>query len=138
MLCIVIVCSLVLTTSALSINDMKYQKIVDALHATEYIKNDIGLSDINFSDFAVGDAIYAYDYIDSSYVKTREYFPLFINNRLTAFAIQTGTGDEEQYQITTALVSEINSITNISQTNAALVFDRIVAYLFSIIHLFCK
>lgn len=120
-----------LTTSALSINDMKYQKIVDALHATEYIKNDIGLSDINFSDFAVGDAIYAYDYIDSGYVKTREYFPLFINNKLTAFAIQTGTGDEEQYQITTALVSEINAITNISQTNAAFVFDRIAAYIYT-------
>lgn len=131
LLAVTMICSLCLTVSAYSASNIKYKKIIEALQSTEYIKEEIGLSNINFADFYVGDPIYAYDYIDNAFEESRYYYPLLVDGVLTAFAIEIGEGDELQYQISTNLIPEINYYTSGSGIPIALVFDSRAAYAFS-------
>lgn len=120
--------SLCSSVSAVSIKDTTNEKIITALEAAEYIKNELGLKDVDFSKFTLGNPISAYDYTDNEFVKTRNYYPLLIDDVLTAFAIEVGTGSEVFYQISTGLVSEINSYISNSTAPIALVFDSNSSY----------
>lgn len=112
------------------VTDVKKTKIIEALQNTEYIKDDIGLKNVDFTNLSVGAPIYVYDYINGEFVKSREYFPLIYNNELVAFAIELEATDNLHYQITTQFVSKINdSIPNVF-TGFTIIFDDIASYLF--------
>lgn len=98
--------------------------IVEALETVECDKTLWGLEDVDFSDIYIGNAIYAYDYIDGTFKKSNEIYPLFSSNDLIAFSIPQ---DDVHQQIVTALVKEIKCI---NPEQLALVYDSKSCYLY--------
>lgn len=132
-ICILLSCVIIFTSSysvlATNIPIGITNKIVHALQGTEAIKDKIGLSNVDFSDLYIGDPIPTYNYVDGSLVKSRFYYPLFSYNRLIAFAVEIGSGDELHFQISTDLVNNIVSQNIPQTTKIALFFDAVSAYL---------
>lgn len=105
--------------------------IIEALQAAEFVKGKMGLADINFEDFDISEnPIDTYIYMKDGFEKKYEFYPLFIDNELTAFAIKNGNGSNCVYQITTDLVSEI--LLNGGLLNSvAIVYDDDCCYLYN-------
>lgn len=121
-LVVVILCSLNTNVLAeIRTSDSTNSKIISALNATEYIKNEIGLSDVNFEEIYIATPIMAYDYTTNGFEVNRIFYPLLFNNELVAFAVSIDEGGSA-YQITTLLVSEINAVIN-ENTEFAIVYD---------------
>lgn len=109
--------------SNLPLND--YSNLISDLQFSENIKDQIGLSNVDYSDFTVSNVIKTYNYTNNGLTENFELYPLMVNNELTAIAIKS----EDEYQITTSLVNEINSLIQ-PQTKFALIYDYDCCYLY--------
>lgn len=98
--------------------------IITALRSIEVIKDSYGLEESNFSSISMGDKFVAYEYVEGGFTEVYRFYPLFEEEALIAIAMTT---DEENYQIDTAIVDEINAI-DVEQF--ALVYDNAYAYLY--------
>lgn len=105
-------------------------KIIEALQKVEYIKDDMGLSDINFEEISISNPVYTYEYIDNTFIQSRIMYPLKINNKLIAWAITMENDDTSEFQITTALVKEVNLILT-TEMEITFIYDYEHCYLFN-------
>jgi hypothetical protein len=85
-----------------------------------------GLENINFTDLRIGAPIQTYNYINNNLVPSGELFPISANGELVLWASPQG----DQYQISNALVSEINSVIT-NGTSFSLVYDATSAYIYT-------
>lgn len=99
--------------------------IVEALKMCEYTKDELGLSDTDFSELCISSCIKGYTYTSNGCEATVDFIPLTTNGNLKAFAINKNG----KYQITTALIEQINNYIN-TQTEFAIIYDYNSAYLF--------
>ncbi len=105
-------------------------KIIEALQKTEYIKDEIGLSDINFEEISISNPVYTYEYVDNDFIQSRVMYPLKIENELIAWAIAVENDNTSEFQITTALVEEVNSILTTGM-EITFIYDYEHCYLFN-------
>lgn len=133
-LSIVLLSLSIINTLALASENPDKDGIIAALQRIENVKSDIGLDGIDFSDFYIGSAIYAYEYTVDGLVNPVAYYPLLIHDVLVAFAVKVNNADDIFYQITTAFINDINdNITN--DTPFALLYDYNKCYLYYDDHL---
>lgn len=104
-------------------------KIVTALRAAEYIKNDLGLSQVDFSDISVANPLTTYEYTSAGFEENIVMYPLLVENTLVAWAVESSSGNSVTYQISTGLVNEINDFTD-SYSNIAIIYDYNGCYLY--------
>lgn len=105
------------------------EKIIVALQNSEYIKTEIGLADVDFNKLAISKPIHTYEYINDNFIENNIIYPLKINNELVALAISLDGFSCDYFQITTALVDEINLIIK-DDMSFAIVYDYEHCYLY--------
>lgn len=128
-LCVILsVVILVMPISVQATGDVTYehQSIIEALGATEPIKESLGLSNVNFEDFSVASEIKAYVFIDNCFIESFKMYPLLISNSIKALAVN----NNDTIQITTNYVDKINEIIDYS-TRFAIIYDSTCAYLYT-------
>ena len=104
-------------------------KIVSALQNIEQIKQDIGLADVDFEELSVAEPIYTYVYTADGFVQNNILYPLKENGILVAWAVPLEDGQTTDFQITTLLVEEVNTV--LTENMAfALVYDYANCYLY--------
>ncbi|MBQ8209008.1 MAG: hypothetical protein IJZ35_00285 [Clostridia bacterium] len=128
LLSVIIMFSFNVTICAESILNSDENKIISVLQNTEYIKDDIGLTNIDFCELYISEPINTYEFADSGFVFLRNAYPLLIDNCVVAFALESGNGVEKTFQISTAFVEKINTIE--FGTPLAIVYDNEGAYIF--------
>lgn len=104
--------------------------IVEGLRHIESQKDKMGLENVDFSKLKRGNCIYAYNYYKNGLIKTRDIYPLFYNDELVALAFKINNNGVTSYQITTALVKQLNS-KKIANKSFALVYDKNGCYLYA-------
>lgn len=100
-------------------------KIISALQANEYIKSQIGLGDVDFSEFYISNPIHSYIYTVNGVEESSLFVPLLINGELKAFAMSYN----DEYHISTFLSEFIVPILE-ENMNFAIIFDKNSAFLF--------
>ena len=110
--------------------------LIESLRNVEPNKADFGLENVDFEDFQISSPIKSYVYTTEGFAESYEYQPLLIDGQLTAFAIKIWEDTTAGYQITTNLVSEINSF-SYNKTSVALVYDRMGCWLYDGEELMC-
>lgn len=103
--------------------------IISALQAIETDKDNFNLAGVNFEELTVSDPIKAYEYTSGGVSFIYNYIPLFYNNVLTAWAVESEDEDDVFYQISTAYVDEINAVID-NSVPFALIYDKSCCYLF--------
>lgn len=99
---------------------VRNSQIVSALRSAESYKEDLGLSDIDFSDITVANPLQTYYYTDSGLEEGIVWYPLKAEGELVAFAIEVA---EDKFVIDTDLVEEINAV--ITDTSSfAIIYDE--------------
>lgn len=106
------------TANAQPLSENKRDEIIDVLSYVDQQKSSFGLEGINFQELEVGNAIKSYEYIDGKFSFMRDYYPLFSEGSLVAFAIDTNNG---QFQVETKLSKSVELL---DKQCAALIFDR--------------
>ena len=119
------------TSTIFASNDnVEKSKIINALRDTEFIKDDMGLSDVNFADFTISEPIYTYEYTPEGINENSfQLYPLKLDDKLTAWAIAFKTGNDISYQISTELVSEVVSVVQ-NNMQFAIIYDYDNCYLY--------
>lgn len=118
-----------LNVLASNISESTTAKIISALNAVECVKDNMGLSDINFEDIEISDPIHTYEYTSEGFVASRLMYPLKANDTLVALAVAVDISPNTEYQVSTTLISEINAVIT-EYTSFALVYDYNCCYLF--------
>ncbi len=122
--------TLVLPTMAaeqhLWVSDEQMASIGDALVGVEAQKTQLGLEEIDFTELCVGVPIQTYLYVNGVFEADRVMYPIISDNQLIFWAIE----ENGKFQITTALVKQINQIIEPNQP-FALVYDRNSCYLYA-------
>ena len=111
-----------------SISNSVENKIITVLQNTEYIKDDMGLENIDFCELYINNPIYTYEFTNEGFVFLRNAYPLLVNGKVVALAVELGSGVERTYQISTTFVEKINEID--LGTPLAIVYDKEGAYVF--------
>lgn len=111
-----------------SISNSVENKIITALQNTEYIKDKIGLENIDFCELDICNPINTYEFTNKGFVFLRNIYPLLIKGSVVALAFELGNGAERTYQISTTFVEKINNIKK--DTPLTLVYDKEGAYLY--------
>ncbi len=111
-----------------SISNSVENKIITALQNTEYIKDKIGLENIDFCELDISNPISTYEFTNNGFVFLRNVYPLLNKGIVVALAFEVGNGAERTYQISTAFVEKINNMKN--DTPLTLVYDKEGAYLY--------
>lgn len=123
-----------MSINSYSLVETKYDinnKIIDALQTIEFAKDKMGLTNVNFEDIEISEKpINSYVYANNCFEKRYEFFPLFSDDELIAFAIKKGTGSDSTYQITTELVSKIAD-KYIVDSQVALLYDDDSCFLYN-------
>ena len=81
-----------MSINSYSLVETKYDinnKIIDALQTIEFAKDKMGLTNVNFEDIEISEKpINSYVYANNCFEKRYEFFPLFSDDELIAFAIK--------------------------------------------------
>lgn len=104
---------------AVSLSDLKENKIIEALQAVEPIKQQMGLNNINFQDLSYSTPILSYDYTKNGITINSEFIPIFYIDKLVGWVIKTKDGT---YQFSVALVDKITNVISI-KTKFAIIYD---------------
>jgi hypothetical protein len=109
-------------------NDV-YTQMREALSQQEERKIDYGFCEINFSEIMIGNEIFAYECIDNSLQMIKlAFFPLFVNERLIAFALVDYNDKELVVTISAHFANDIAPIISINES-IAIVYDQKGCYL---------
>ncbi len=118
------------TISAFAITETASKKIISALQLAENIKNELGLSEVDFGELTISSPIYSYEYTQKGFVQNNVMYALKHKNELVAWAISLDRNGELEFQITTALIKEVNAVLS-ANTCFALIYDSIYCYLYN-------
>lgn len=100
--------------------------LIDVLSEIDSQKDSWGLEDVDFNELNIGVPIQTYNYVEGAFVRSHDMYPLTADDRLVLWAIPING----QFQITSSLVSEINTSIDFN-TPLALVYDASNAYIYS-------
>lgn len=103
----------------------KMTALGNALGSFEAQKNIVGLEDVDFSALQLGKPIQTYVYINETFEPGDVLYPIINGTDLVLWAIDL----DGQFQITTALVDELNSLVDVG-TSIAIIYDRSSSYLY--------
>lgn len=114
-----------------ALSESEKASLSEALNGVEAQKNMInelipGLEDMDFSRLCVGKPVQTYIYANNAFEPSQAMYPITYNDRLIFWAIE----DEGKFQITTALVGDINDKLE-GSVAFSIVYDRNNAYLYS-------
>lgn len=117
---VILVCALVpVRSAAVQLADDDREGIVGALASVYLDRDSFGLDDVDFEALEVGAPLPAYEALPAGPERAGlDYFPLFCDGELVAFALRTEGG---AFQLDTAIARGVDSL---GTTRAALVFDR--------------
>ncbi len=104
----------------------KIDGILDALYCTEYLKDKIGLSNIDFEQVTYSDSIMAYEYTEEGIVFKFELIPLLFESELFGWVIKK---DDGKYQFSTDLIDEVRSV-GIGDKSFAIIYDSNTCYMY--------
>lgn len=90
-----------------SSRDFEEAELFKALDCAYEDRECNGLSNIDFSLLSISSVIKSYEYTSNGFIESMDFYPLFYNNELCAFAIRSELGNASYYQITTLFVDEI-------------------------------
>lgn len=107
------------------LNRQQVISLMEILNDVEDQKDFIGLSGVDFAALKIGVPVQTYNYIDNAFEEARKMYPLTYNNELVLWVID----NNGQFQITTALVKEVNSAIG-SNVPFSIVYDRSSSYLY--------
>ena len=106
-------------SAAAQLADDDREGIAEALASVYLDRDTFGLEDVDFEALEVGEPLPAYEALPSGPERVAlDYFPLFQDGELVAFALRTEGG---MFQLDTALARGVGSL---GPDQAALVFDR--------------
>ena len=100
--------------------------LIDVLSEVALQKGSWGLYNVNFNELNIGAAVHTYNYVEGTFVRSHDMYPLTVDDRLVLWAIPING----QFQITRSLVSEINTFIDFN-TPLALVYDASNAFAYS-------
>ena len=104
---------------AAQLSDDDREGIVEALVSVYLDRDSFGLGDVDFEALDVGEPLPAYEALPAGPKRAGlDYFPLFCDGELVAFALRVGGG---AFQLDTVLARGVGSL---GPDRAALVFDR--------------
>lgn len=134
MLCDVLVLAIllpsVLTVSAsqtsFPLSQSERLLLIDVLSEIEPQKGSWGLQNVNFNELNIGAAVHTYNYVEGTFVRSHDMYPLTVDDQLVLWAIPING----QFQITSSLVSEINTSIDFNSP-LALVYDASNAFIYS-------
>ena len=118
-----------LTFSVAATIDSSKSKIISALQNMEWMKDDIGLADVDFRTLSIAEPMYTYEYTSRGWIQNNVIYPLLSNGVLVAWAISLDRNGDEEYQITAELVKEVKSILA-ENTSFTLLYDDTCCYLY--------
>lgn len=124
MLIICLSCSIAVTAMNATISNNVKASIIETLRYMEPDKEDYGLSDIDFSKLQIGTPLYAYEYMSTGFEPLWQYYPLFVEDELVAFAVELA---ENSYQI---IVDLALLIANTNYDKATIIYDAVGCYLY--------
>ena len=117
---VALVCGVIpVRSAAAQLADDDREGIAEALASVYLDRDSFGLDDVDFEALEVGEPLPAYEALPSGPERVAlDYFPLFQDGELVAFALRTEGG---MFQLDTALARGVGSL---GPDQAALVFDR--------------
>lgn len=118
-----------LTLSATAASESPKSKIISALQNMEWMKDDMGLADVDFRTLSITEPMYTYEYTSRGWIQNNVMYPLLSNGVLTAWAISFDRNGDDGYQITTELVEEVR-LALAENTKFTLLYDDAHCYLY--------
>ena len=112
-------------TNSSLLSEEQMLALADALSGVEVQKEMICLDDVDFSSLQLGNPIQTYVYINETFEPGYMLYPIMSHTDLVLWAVNL----DGQFQLTTALVSEVNSLVDTGKS-FALVYDQDSAYLY--------
>ncbi len=103
--------------------------IVAALNAVEPVKEQMGISEIDFYELTYSDSVSAYDYTKDGLIFNCEFIPIKHGNALVGWVIKKTTDGDTYYQFTTAFTEEVNRIAE-NDTEFAIIYGYDASYLY--------
>jgi hypothetical protein len=104
--------------------------IVDALSSVEPIKEQFGLSSVDFDQLTTSNHIFAYDYTNTGCVYNAEFIPLKFEGELVGWVIKAPGDGGNIYQFSTAFVEAVNNNLD-ALTEFAIIYDAQSSYLYN-------
>ena len=111
---------------SLPISQSERLAVIDVLTEIEPHKEAWGLEGVDFCDLEIGAPVQTYNYVENTLESGNMMYPLSANDRLILWAVPASG----QFQITTGLVNELNSVLNVG-TPFALIYDASNIYLYA-------
>lgn len=103
--------------------------IISSLNAVEPVKEQMGLSGVDFYELTYSDSVMAYDYTDEGLVFNSEFIPIKYEERVIGWVIKKLSDGEIFYQFTTAFAQEVNRIAD-DDTEFAIIYGYDASYLY--------
>lgn len=126
----IVLCTSCFTFSVFAMEGEKVEfGIVEALHAAEINKEQIGLSSVNFEQLTTSDHIYAYDFTNIGCVYNSEFIPVKYEGELIGWVIKATSDGDCVYQFSTAFVDEVNELLD-GLDEFAFIYDAQSSYLY--------
>ena len=105
--------------------------IVEALRSVEPIKEQLGLSSVDFEQVTTSNHIFAYDYTNTGCVYNAELIPIKYDDELIGWVvIKAVSANDYIYQFSTVFVEEINKNLD-ALTEFAIIYDAQSCYLYN-------
>lgn len=109
--------------------------IISALNAVEPVKEQMGLSEIDFYELTYSDSINAYDYTRDGLIFNCEFIPIKQRNTLVGWVIKKLLNGEMYYQFTTAFAEDVNRLAQ-DCIEFAIIYSYDTSYLYDGIELY--
>ncbi len=103
--------------------------IISALNAVEPVKEQVGLSGVDFYDLTYSDSVSVYDYTKDGLVFNCEFIPIKHEGALIGWVIKKITDGEIYYQFTTAFAEKVNRIADVD-TGFVIIYGYDASYLY--------
>ncbi len=96
------------------------------MNAAGCIKNELGLSDVDFEELSYSNSVFTYEYTSDGISYNSELIPIVHLNNLIGWIAKTA---ESIYQFSTALVDEVNEIL-VPHMSFVIIYDATASYLY--------
>ncbi len=117
-----------------------YSEVAKQLSYAEVIKDNYGMSDVDFGSIVASDTVYAYEYTASGTEKIFDFVPLMYEGELIAWVMVSMVDDNLLYQFTTSFVDEAKEliadgkeIAIIYAYDSCYLYDGSILYLLNVI-----
>lgn len=104
--------------------------IVEALRSVEPIKEQLGLSSVDFDQLTTSNHIFAYDYTNAGCVYNAEFIPIKHSDVLIGWVIKAPYHGNNIYQFSTTFVEKVNDYLDVLD-EFAIIYDAQSSYLYN-------